>query len=44
MSKLVRLCVFVAITSLMVACGDSPVGLSDDCDQGVPDPNSFCGG
>ena len=43
MSKLVRLCVFVAITSLMVACGDSPVGLSDGC-NGIPDPNSFCGG
>ena len=42
MSKLVRLWVFLAITGLMAACGESPVDLSyDDC-SGVPDPNSYC--
>ena len=43
MSKLVKLWVFVAITGLMAACGGSPLDLaSDDCDWGVPDPNSYC--
>ena len=38
MSKLARLFVFLAITGSMVACGESPVGLSDD---GPLDPNSY---
>jgi hypothetical protein len=42
MSKLVRLWVFLAITGLMAACGDSPVGLADNCEDGVVDPNSYC--
>ena len=44
MSKLVRLWVFLAITGLMAACGDSPVGLAGDCDEGTLDPNSYCDG
>ena len=43
MSKLARMWVFLAITGLMTACGESPVDLSLNCD-GVPDPNSYCPG
>ena len=42
MSKLARLWVFLAITGLMAACGQSPVDLAIDCLPGVPDPNGYC--
>jgi hypothetical protein len=41
MRKLAKVFVFLAITGIMTACGDSPTGLADECD-GAPDPNSFC--
>ncbi len=43
MKKLVTLFVFLAITGLATACGDSPVGLAGDCEEGVVDPNGDCG-
>ena len=43
MSKLMRLWVFLAITGIMTACGESPAGLAWDCGGGM-DPNSYCDG
>ena len=51
MKKLAKLFAFLAITGMMTACGESPVGVSSvgvletasemGCDEGLPDPNSF---
>ncbi len=41
MRKLMTMFVFLAITGIMTACGDSPTGLAHGCD-GVPDPNAYC--
>ncbi len=42
MRKLAKMFVFLAITGIMTACGDSPTGLANECEEGVPSPNSFC--
>ena len=44
MKKLMTMLLFLAITGLATACGDSPVGLAGDCEDGVVNPNSFCEG
>ncbi len=42
MKKLVTMFVFLAITGLATACGDSPVGLAHNCEEGTVDPNAVC--
>jgi hypothetical protein len=42
MRKLAKMFVFLALTGIMTACGDSPTGLADSCEEGAPSPNSYC--
>ncbi len=51
MRKLITTFVFLAITGMMTACGESPMDVPVDvleiaseieCEEGVPVPNSFC--
>ena len=43
MKKLMTMFVFLAITGIMTACGNSPTDLANGC-EGVVDPNSWCEG
>ena len=46
MKKLLTLFVFLVVTGMTAACGNSPLDLADgDCEvEGMPSPNSFCDG
>ena len=43
MKKLVRIFVFLVVTGMTAACGNSPMDLGEiECEvEGVPSPNSF---
>jgi hypothetical protein len=42
MRKRLTMFVFLVITGLTAACGDSPTDFAGGCGEANPDPNGYC--